>query len=77
MKIHMRRGEMKVEISDDIVKRLKKRIEEKGDFKSIDEYVNYILQQVVERLDSEKEGSFSKEEEEKVKERLRNFGYLS
>ena len=68
---------MKVEISDDIVKRLKKRIEEKGDFKSIDEYVNYILQQVVERLDSEKEGSFSKEEEEKVKERLRNFGYLS
>ena len=73
----MRRGEMKVEISDDIVKRLKKRIEEKGDFKSIDEYVNYILQQVVERLDSEKEGSFSKEEEEKVKERLRNFGYLS
>ncbi len=68
---------MKVEISDEIVKRLKKRIEEKRDFKSIDQYVNYILQQVVERLDSEKDGSFSKEEEEKVKERLRDFGYLT
>jgi len=67
---------MKIEISDDIAKILVKRIEEKKDFGSVDEYVDYILKQVVERLESEKKQSFSNEDEEKVKERLKDLGYL-
>ena len=67
---------MKVEISDDIARKLIERIEEKKDFGSVDENVNHILQQVVERLKSEKEQSFSNEDEEKVKERLKDLGYL-
>ena len=67
---------MKVEISDDIARKLIERIEGKKDFGSIDEYVNYILQQVVERLKSEKGQSFSNEDEEKVKERLKDLGYM-
>ena len=69
---------MKVEIKDEIIEKLKKRVDD-GEFKTVDEYVNYVLQQVVERLDSEsgeKEEAYTKEDEEKVKERLRSLGYM-
>jgi hypothetical protein len=71
---------MNVKIKEDIAKKLKKRFEENDDFKNVEEYVNYILKQVAERLDSEKENSenedFSEEDEAKVKERLKSLGYL-
>lgn len=67
---------MKIEIKEEIIKELNKRIRERKDFKSIDEYINYILQQVVERIKSEKKETFSKEDEANVKERLKSLGYL-
>jgi len=56
--------------------KLKSRIEGTG-FTSLSDYVTYILREVLASLEEqEKETTFSKEEEEKVKERLKALGYL-
>ena len=73
---------MKVEIPDEIAAKIKKRVEATDEFSSVEEYVNHILKQVVERLEKEQqeekeeEPVFSEEDEEKVKDRLRSLGYL-
>lgn len=70
---------MNIKIKPEIVERLKKRIEETEEFENLEEYVNYILSQVVERLNNEEqddEEEYSEEDEEKVKERLKSLGYL-
>lgn len=67
-----------VEVDDDIYGVLEARAEEK-DFDTTEEYVAYLLEQVVEKIKREKEqqeSSYSEEEEEKVKDRLRGLGYL-
>jgi len=73
---------MKIEIKDDIAERLQKRVDESDEFKKVDDYVEYILKQVIDRLNtetkekSEEEPVYNEEDEEKVKERLRGLGYL-
>ena len=63
---------MKVNVSDDIAKKLQEKI--KGSkFKDVDEYVNFVLNKVVTKLE---EKNMTKEDEEKVKQRLRSLGYL-
>jgi len=47
-----------------------------ADHCTVDEYVTYVLQEVLSSLEEEEEQVFSEEEEEKVKERLRALGYL-
>jgi hypothetical protein len=62
----------------DIPLGLYKRIEErakKAGFKSAREYILFVLEEVVSELEEE-EPALSKEDEEKVKERLRALGYL-
>ncbi|MBD3355150.1 CopG family transcriptional regulator [Candidatus Woesearchaeota archaeon] len=73
---------MKIEIPNKITEKLQKRVDSSDEFKNVQEYVEYILKQVVERLENEndeedeKEEVYSEEDEEKVKERLRGLGYL-
>lgn len=69
---------IQIEISDDEYKALAKRVKEKKEFDKVEDYVKDIVSQVVERLKEESadEESFSKEDEEKVKDRLRSLGYL-
>jgi Arc/MetJ-type ribon-helix-helix transcriptional regulator len=43
------------------------------DFGSVDEYVEFVLEEVVKE---EEEGGFSEEEEKEVKRRLKDLGYL-
>ncbi len=54
---------------------IKKKIEGTG-FESASDYVVYTLRDVLADLEKEKKIPFSKEEEEKVKERLKALGYL-
>jgi len=42
------------------------------DFGSVDEYVEFVLEEVV----KEEERAFSEEEEKEVRRRLKNLGYL-
>lgn len=72
-------GGKNVEVAEDVYETLEQRAGDKG-FDSTDEYVNYVLGQVADKI-RRKHGDgqnkeFSKEDEEKVKERLRGLGYL-
>lgn len=65
-----------VSIPIQLYEKIKQRIEGTG-FTSVSDYVTYVLREVLASLEEEeKEEAFSKEEEEKVKERLRALGYL-
>lgn len=65
-----------VSIPTVLYKKIKKRIEGTG-FTSVSDYVTYVLREVLASLEEEeKQRAFTKEEEEKVKERLRALGYL-
>ncbi|WP_297536418.1 CopG family transcriptional regulator [Thermococcus sp.] len=66
---------VEVKIPKSLYDRIKERVEEAG-FESVDEYVTYVLREVLANLEEEEEEVFSEEEEEKVKERLRALGYL-
>ncbi len=67
---------MKVEIPDELYRKIEERVKE-TEFDSVDEYVTFVLQEVLASLEEdEEEQVFSEEEEEKVKERLRALGYL-
>jgi len=65
-------GEIKV--SKEIIKKIGERIKD-TEFKSVDEYVTFVLEEVI-RDEEEPEEVFSEEDEKKVKERLRALGYL-
>mgnify|MGYP000064710827 CR=1 FL=1 len=68
---------MKVEIKDEIYEKIKERI--KGtEFSSVEEYVNFVLEEVLKDDEDEEEFEFelSEEDEEKIKERLKSLGYL-
>lgn len=71
---------MKIEIPEELAKKLQKRVDSTDEFDSVDAYIEYILKQVVERLENEskedEKPAFSEEDEEKVKDRLRSLGYL-
>lgn len=68
-------GFREVKIPEEIYEKIEKRIEEM-EFKSVDEYVTYVLREVLVSLEEEEEEVFTEEEEEKVKERLRALGYI-
>ena len=66
-----------VSLPQPLAEKLKHRMEGTG-FSSLSSYVTYILRQVVSSIEDE-EGSkeaFSKEDEERVKNRLKALGYL-
>jgi hypothetical protein len=63
-----------VQISADLYGRIEERLANAG-FSSVDEYVTFVLEEVL-RDDEEDTVAFSKEEEEEVKKRLRALGYL-
>jgi uncharacterized Ntn-hydrolase superfamily protein len=69
-----------VEIPDEYYETFADRAPDKG-LDSADEYINYVLKQVYEKLqrqeqDSEDETTYTEEEEQKVKDRLKGLGYL-
>jgi len=62
---------LSAELYDQIEERVKA-----TDFGSVDEYVVFVLDEVLKEEGQEAERAFSEEEEEEVKKRLRGFGYL-
>ena len=64
-----------VSIPAPLIEKIKKRIKGTG-FTSVSSYVTYVLREVIANMDEDEEEVFSKEDEEKVKERLRALGYL-
>jgi len=66
-----------ITIPTPLAEKIKARMEGTG-FTSVSEYVTYILREVLANIEAEEREReiLSKEEEEKVKERLRNLGYI-
>jgi len=54
---------------------IEKRVEEsKGEFKDPQEYIEFVLNEIVSEEDEEEE--YTPEEEEEIKRRLRQLGYI-
>ena len=65
-----------ISIPTPLADKIKKRIEGTG-FHSLSSYVTYVLREAISGMEEdEEEEAFTKEDEEKVKERLRALGYL-
>jgi Arc/MetJ-type ribon-helix-helix transcriptional regulator len=64
-----------VEIPESLFERVEAKIRDTG-FKSVSDYVVHVLREKLGSEGSEQTPSYTKEEEEKVKERLRALGYL-
>ena len=64
-----------ISIPTPLAEKIKKRIKGTG-FTSLSSYVTYVLREVISNMEEESEEAFSKEDEEKVKNRLRALGYL-
>ena len=65
-----------ISIPTPLANKIKKQIEGTG-FNSLSSYVTFVLRQIVSSTDhDERERGFTKEDEEKIKERLRNLGYI-
>jgi len=77
VKVLTNSSETTLTIPKDLTDELKKRAEDKG-FKSLSDYVTYILRQVLSKIasgETRKSGS-SVQDEEQVKRKLRDMGYL-
>ncbi|HMA82954.1 MAG TPA: CopG family transcriptional regulator [Candidatus Thermoplasmatota archaeon] len=65
-----------ISIPTPLANKIKQRIEGTG-FNSLSSYVTYVLREVISNVeDDEQQEAFSKDDEEKVKDRLRALGYL-
>lgn len=64
-----------VSIPTPLFKKVEERIKGTG-FTSVSSYVTYVLREIVAEEEKENEEPFSKEDEERVKERLRALGYI-
>jgi len=70
-------GEEKVavKISRRLYEQVKKHVEESGgEFKRVEEFVEFVLEEVL--REEEEEPVYTPEEEEEIKRRLRALGYL-
>ncbi len=63
---------MNISIPPSLYKQIEERIEDTG-FESVSAYVTYVLREL---LSEDEKETFTKEEEERVKERLRSLGYI-
>ena len=66
-----------VSIPKVLSEKVKERMKGTG-FSSVSSYVTYVLRQVLSSIEEEERSkqAFTKEEEEKVKQRLRDLGYI-
>ncbi|MFO8010210.1 MAG: CopG family transcriptional regulator [Dehalococcoidia bacterium] len=64
-----------VPIPAEIYDAIEQRVRE-TEFNSVEEYVTFVLEEVLKDDDEEEETPFSPEDEEEVKKRLRALGYL-
>ncbi len=74
--ISLSEDKVAVYIPKDLYEEIKKHVDlSGGEFKSVEEYVEFVLREIV-KEEEEEEFEYTPEEEEKIKERLRGLGYL-
>lgn len=64
-----------VNISKELVDEIHRRVDESGgEFKTVEEFIEFVLTEVL--REEEPEQVYTAEEEEAIKERLRRLGYI-
>jgi len=65
-----------INISKEIYEKAKKYVENSGgEFNSVEEFIEFVLKEVLEEEGEEKQ-VYTPEEEEEIKKRLKSLGYL-
>jgi hypothetical protein len=73
----MNKDKIAVNISKELYELVKQRVKESnGEFKDVEDYVEFVLREIVKDEEEDKEQKYSKEDEEKIKQRLKSLGYL-
>ena len=73
----MSKDKIAINISKELYELVKQRVKESsGEFKDIEDYVEFVLREVVKDDEEDEEQKYSKEDEEKLKQRLKSLGYL-
>ncbi|HLD21937.1 MAG TPA: CopG family transcriptional regulator [Patescibacteria group bacterium] len=67
---------MNITISNDLGKKLQERIHASKEFSSVDQYIEYILTEVLKQTQNEDQQPYTKEQEDEVKQRLSDLGYM-
>jgi len=67
-------GKKAVFLSAELYSKIKERVKA-TDFSSVEQYVAFVLEEII-KEEEEEEKTFSKESEEEVKKRLKALGYL-
>ncbi|MBI2415395.1 MAG: hypothetical protein HYV33_01895 [Candidatus Kerfeldbacteria bacterium] len=71
-----------VQLPDEVYAQLEKIVQQSKEFSDVASYVSYILQQVVEKkqqtssAQTKQDHTYSQADEDKIRERLKNLGYL-
>lgn len=71
-----------VQLNDELYSQLENIVQDSQEFSDVHSYVEYILKQVVTKKQSaqstskEQSTAYSKADEDKIRERLKNLGYL-
>ena len=74
VRLHMSEQKKTVSIPTNLYDAIQERVEG-TEFNSVEEYVTFVLEEVI-KDDDEEETAFTAEDEEEVKKRLRALGYL-
>lgn len=68
-------GEVDVKLKKDLIDKIKKVVDEsEGEFTSVEEYIEFVLTELLK--EEEGEEIYTPEEEEEIKKRLRALGYI-
>lgn len=71
-----------VQLDDKLYQQLEEIVKDSQEFKDVASYVSYILEQVVQKKQqaqlptTQSDASYSQADEDKIRERLKNLGYL-
>lgn len=68
-----------IQLTDQLMTDLEQIVKDSKEFKDVSEYAGYILGQVVakkKQTTTPSQNTYSKEDEDKIRERLKNLGYL-
>ena len=64
-----------VNLSKELIDEIQRRIDESGgEFQTVEEFIEFVLTEVL--REDEPEQAYTPEEEEEIKERLRRLGYI-
>ncbi len=67
---------MKVDIDKNIIRALQERVNVSKDYNNVDQYINYILEQIVDRFkEQEVENAIDPAEQKKIEQQLKRLGY--